>query len=66
MCINEEYKKVHSLRACKPCTEIPTCASKVMRGQPQPRENINLERILFWLHLTQWNVFVPYEIHMIK
>jgi len=46
--------------------EIPTCASKVMRGQPQLRENTNLERIPFWLHLTQRNVFVPYEIHMIK
>jgi len=45
---------------------IPVCASKVMHGQPQPCENINLERIPFQLHLTQWNVFVPYEIHMIK
>jgi len=41
-------------------------ASKVMHGQPQLCENINLERILYRLHLTQWNVFVPYEIHMIK
>jgi len=41
-------------------------ASKVMRGQPQPCENTNLERIPFWLHLTQQNVFIPYEIHMIK
>ena len=59
-------KKVHSLRACKPCTAIPTHASKVMCGHPQLHENTNLERILFWLHLVQWNVFVPYEIHMIK
>jgi len=64
--INEKYKKVHSLQACKPCTEIPACTSKVMRGQPQPCENINLERILFQLYLTQQNVFVPYEVHMIK
>jgi len=40
--------------------------SKVMRGQPQPYENTNLERIPFRLHLAQQNVFVPYEIHMIK
>jgi len=46
--------------------EIPTYTSKVMRGQPQPRENTNLETIPFWLHLTQWNVFILYEIHMIK
>jgi len=45
---------------------IPAHTSKVMHGQPQPHENTNLERIPFWLHLMQWNVFVPYEIHMIK
>ena len=64
--MNEKYKKVHSLQACKPCMGIPVHASKVMRGQPQPCENTNLERILFQLHLTQWNVFIPYKIHMIK
>jgi len=64
--MNEKYKKVHSLRVCKPCTEIHMHTSKVMRGQPQLHENINLERIPFQLHLTQQNVFVPYEIHMIK
>jgi len=64
--MNEKYKKVQILRACKPCMEIPTRTSKVMRGQPQLHENTNLERILSRLLLTQQNVFVPYEIHMIK
>jgi len=59
-------KKCIVYEHCKPCTEIPAPTSKVMRGQPQPRKNINLERTPFQLHPTQWNVFVPYEIHMIK
>jgi len=28
----------------KSCMAIPACASKVMRGQPQPQENSNIER----------------------
>jgi len=36
--------------------EIPACASKVMHGQPQPCESMNLERIPFQLYLTQQNV----------
>jgi len=40
--MNEKYKKVHSLQACKPCKGIPVHASKVMCGQPQLHENTNL------------------------
>ena len=48
---------MHSLWACKPCTAIPVCTSKVMYGQPQPHENKNLERIPFRLHLAQRNSY---------
>ena len=34
--------QVHSYG--KPCTEVAAHASKVMRCQPQPRENSNIER----------------------
>jgi len=62
-------KETTKCMACghrKSCTAIPTCTSKVMCCQPQPCESTNIERKLFQLHLMQWDVFVPYEKHMIK
>jgi len=50
----------------KSCTAIPMHTSKVMHCQPQPQENSNIERKPFWLHLMQWDVFVPYKKHMIQ
>jgi len=50
----------------KSCMAIPAHTSKVMHCQSQPQENTNIERRLFWLHLTQQDVFVPYEKHIIQ
>ena len=45
----------------KSCMAIPVHTSKVMCCQPQPRENSNIERKPFQLHLMQWDVFIPYK-----